>query len=99
MRKCALAVSVLTLVGCGSDSRARPGGPGGVGGGGSGSDGGPYCNTNNPDPNVDQDLDGYTPAQGDCNDCMASVNPGSVEIAGNNVDDDCNGVQDEPQAN
>jgi hypothetical protein len=95
MRKCALAVSVLTLVGCGSDGRSRTGGPGGVGGGPNDPDGGAYCNAISPDPNGDQDHDGYTPAQGDCNDCLAGVNPGALEIPGNNLDDDCNGVTDE----
>jgi hypothetical protein len=95
MRNCTLAFSIFTLVGCGSDSRSRPGGPGGVGGGPNDPDGGTYCNAINPDPNGDQDHDGYTPAQGDCNDCMAQVNPGALEIPGNNLDDDCNGVTDD----
>jgi hypothetical protein len=47
-------------------------------------------------PNADTDGDGYTPAQGDCNDSEKLVNPGALEIAGNGIDDDCNGAVDEP---
>jgi hypothetical protein len=59
------------------------GGAGGGGGlfetgGGPGTGGGtPSCNGG---PNDDQDKDGFTPAQGDCNDCDANVNPGAVEV-------------------
>jgi hypothetical protein len=31
------------------------------------------------DPNADMDHDGWTPAQGDCNDCDPNVNPGAVD--------------------
>ncbi len=48
------------------------------------------------DPSVDSDKDGYTPAQGDCNDCDPLVNPGAMEVVGNNVDDNCDGTVDEP---
>jgi TolB-like protein len=45
-----------------------------------------------PDPNnVDNDNDGYTENQGDCNDSNASIHPGAVEICGDNIDQDCNG--------
>ncbi|MGR3292682.1 MAG: putative metal-binding motif-containing protein, partial [Candidatus Scalindua sp.] len=37
----------------------------------------------------DVDEDGYTVAQGDCDDNDASVNPGVTEIADNGKDDDC----------
>ena len=50
----------------------------------------------------DEDGDGYVPTnscgfgqQGDCNDNDATVNPGAVEIAGNGVDNNCNGNDDE----
>jgi hypothetical protein len=31
------------------------------------------------DPNVDMDHDGWTPNQGDCNDCDPNVNPGAID--------------------
>ena len=55
-------------------------------------------------PDVDQDGDGWTANQGDCNDCDKNVNPGavdvvSVDMAGNplpadkQVDSNCDGVK------
>ena len=32
------------------------------------------------DPNADQDKDGFTPNQGDCNDCDPNVNPGAIDV-------------------
>ena len=40
----------------------------------------------------DADGDGYTIAQGDCNDNNASINPGLVEDFSNNVDENCDGI-------
>jgi putative metal-binding protein len=71
------------------------GGYGGYGGGGGGGGNAPCTST---DPNVDNDGDGYTPAQGDCNDCNPTVNPGAVEVPGNGQDDDCNGMVDDAPA-
>ncbi|MCL2822440.1 MAG: putative metal-binding motif-containing protein [Polyangiaceae bacterium] len=49
------------------------------------------------DPHADFDGDGYSIAQGDCNDCSRQVNPGAYDFPGNGVDEDCNGiVDDEP---
>ncbi|HEY1247448.1 MAG TPA: MopE-related protein, partial [Nitrososphaera sp.] len=45
--------------------------------------------------NIDNDLDGYTPAEGDCNDNNANINPSAVEVCGNSLDDNCNGQVDE----
>lgn len=46
---------------------------------------------------IDDDGDGYTEAEGDCNDCDPRVNPGAFDFPGNNLDDDCNGkLDDEP---
>jgi hypothetical protein len=39
----------------------------------------------------DQDKDGYTIGEGDCNDSDHKVNPGAVEVC-NDIDDNCNGV-------
>ena len=57
--------------------------------------------------NDDQDLDGFTPAQGDCNDCDANVNPAAIEVltdmGGGGTgggpsgpsDEDCDGLLDD----
>ncbi len=42
----------------------------------------------------DRDGDGYTDAEGDCDDSDDDVSPGATEILGNGVDDDCDGVID-----
>ncbi len=74
------------------------GGSGNSGGGiqidsGTGAGGGGVnCNSG---PNDDADGDGYTPAQGDCNDCDANANPGAFDVPGNGVDEDCNGQADD----
>ena len=42
----------------------------------------------------DQDGDGYSPEQGDCDDLNADVNPGQVESC-DDIDNDCDGETDE----
>jgi len=49
-------------------------------------------------PMEDKDQDGFTAQDGDCNDCDANANPGAYDVAGNNVDEDCNGTPDDTQA-
>ena len=39
----------------------------------------------------DIDNDGYTVAQGDCNDADSSINPGAIDLCGDGIDQDCNG--------
>jgi len=42
--------------------------------------------------NGDDDADGYTETGGDCDDGNPSVNPSRLEVLGNGVDDDCDGL-------
>lgn len=48
-------------------------------------------------PDEDTDLDGFTPAEGDCDDTSAEIHPGAVEVE-NAVDDNCDGRIDEGTA-
>ena len=38
---------------------------------------------------------GYAANTTDCNDALAGVNPGAIEICGNSIDDNCNGTSEE----
>ena len=50
------------------------------------------CHAPPPDPaDVDDDKDGVTENQGDCNDANPNIRPGATEICGDNIDQDCNG--------
>jgi hypothetical protein len=40
----------------------------------------------------DVDGDGFTLAEGDCNDCLKTVNPAAYDAPGNAVDEDCSGT-------
>jgi len=42
----------------------------------------------------DIDGDGYLVSEGDCNDLEVGVNPGAMEVAGDGVDNDCDGQTD-----
>jgi len=48
-----------------------------------------------PDDQLDQDGDGFTPAQGDCRDFDASANPDAIEEPDDGLDNDCDGQVDE----
>jgi len=76
-------------------------GTGTLGGGGQ-ADGGGFVSSASchvTDPNTDMDKDGWTPAQGDCNDCDPNVNPGAIDVlhtadggAPSWGDEDCSGT-------
>lgn len=89
----------------GADTSAAGGAAGSVGTGGSAgtiiqADGGedagwdpPYCPAK-ADKTLDEDNDGWSVADGDCNDCTPLMNPGAYDYG---KDEDCNGVEgDEP---
>lgn len=44
---------------------------------------------------LDDDTDGTSVAQGDCNDHNSSVYPGRAESVGDRIDNDCDGLADE----
>ncbi len=41
---------------------------------------------------IDNDGDGYTEAQNDCNDADSSINPGATDVCGDGIDQDCSGA-------
>lgn len=69
---------------------------------------GEECDDGNNDPNdgcdgcmiveIDNDGDGFSIAQGDCDDNNANVNPGVVEVC-DQIDNNCNGTVDELDQN
>ncbi|HEY6877924.1 MAG TPA: putative metal-binding motif-containing protein [Polyangiales bacterium] len=46
---------------------------------------------------ADHDGDGFTRAQGDCDDCDSKINPGAYDFPTDNVDDDCSGAAATPK--
>ena len=43
-------------------------------------------------PDGDIDQDSFTPNEGDCDDNDPTINPGALEIPGDGIDQDCDGV-------
>ena len=41
---------------------------------------------------MDFDGDSFTPAEGDCNDGNAAINPSAVDVPNNSIDEDCSGA-------
>ncbi|MBI4702518.1 MAG: putative metal-binding motif-containing protein, partial [Deltaproteobacteria bacterium] len=99
----ATVVLALSLAACGGEESKPPsgtatgmggatgaGGTSGGGGGtstGAGAGGGSGLTT-------DDDGDGYSEVQGDCNDQNADIHPGAVEICDDGIDNNCNGAKD-----
>ncbi len=48
--------------------------------------------THDPAYDADDDGDGWSEVQGDCNDSMTMIYPGANEVCGDGIDQDCNGV-------
>lgn len=46
------------------------------------------------DEGFDEDSDGFTTCNGDCNDEVVGINPGIEEWCFNGIDDDCDGMVD-----
>ena len=55
--------------------------------------GGPPCEGDH--AGIDEDEDGWTGSEGDCNDCSPQMNPGAQEYPDNGADEDCNGAVDD----
>ncbi len=98
-------VAFLAMAGCSGAGVPgdTTGGPAGSGGSSGTGDGGAAddvltvgasgsCSN---DASDDGDGDGLTGEDGDCNDCDPGIGPDAVEVDGNQVDDNCNGIVDE----
>jgi hypothetical protein len=73
------------------ECQCQEGEGGGTGEGGKGSSGN---GGGTGDPNVDKDGDGWSIKNGDCNDDDPLVSPASFEVAGDKIDNDCDGTVD-----
>jgi len=54
--------------------------------------------TYKPGDTVDHDGDGWSDADGDCNDCNKFINPGAYDVPNDGIDEDCNGTPDDEPA-
>ena len=55
------------------------------------------CDGEVPEEELNLDLDGYRGCKHDCDDSDPQANPAEEDVAGNGIDDDCNGYVDEPE--
>ena len=84
-------VAVIVLWACGPAQTGGSGADGGSDGGGAVD---AVARPDAVDPNKDEDGDGYTVGQGDCDDTDRNVNPGAAEACDDHVDNDCDGITD-----
>lgn len=80
------------------DATVYPGAPedGGTGTGeGTGKDNDCDGIIDNKLPSYDDDGDGFTELEGDCNDYDPNINPGAYDVPDNLIDEDCSGVADD----
>ncbi|MCA9582421.1 MAG: putative metal-binding motif-containing protein [Myxococcales bacterium] len=90
----------LTLAAACSSRRTTPGSNANAG-----ADGGFPDPVDNPmgmvgnSADTDDDGDGFTENEGDCNDNDRNANPGALDTIGNMVDEDCNDIPDDTETN
>ena len=51
----------------------------------------PGSDTGDADPSADQDGDGFSPLDGDCDDTDDTIYPGAEEVWDDDIDQDCDG--------
>ncbi|MEZ4299897.1 MAG: putative metal-binding motif-containing protein [Polyangiaceae bacterium] len=102
----ALLTAAIALAGCGEifDATGTPGGTGGTGAGPTTSDGGAGTGGTGGTSGTgatttcdseDHDGDGYSQCDGDCDDTIAFVHPDAIEICGDGIDENCDGMGDD----
>src|SRR4051794_12548578 len=84
--------ATLLLAGCGDDDKPRPSEPL-PGDGGTRPDAGPPLDCKTSLTSQDADYDGFSPDNGDCDDCNSELSPAAFEVAGNDFDEDCDGMK------
>jgi hypothetical protein len=94
-------VSILVLIPLLSSAFAGPpptgdtGSTGDTGTASTGDTGTTGTTGTDPSLDLDEDADGYTPRQGDCDDTNRDLNPSELEICSDRFDNDCNGLYDD----